>query len=60
MSRATTQSILAVLIVGGALLIIATQREGAPPYEALFSLIGGIVGYYFGRTTAQKNGGDTP
>lgn len=46
--RGAVQAILSVLIVGGILTIIALDREGRPPYEALFSLVGGIVGFYFG------------
>lgn len=46
--RSFVQAVLAVLIVTGAFLLVAFVREGELPTEALWSLVGLVVGYYFG------------
>jgi len=54
-SRGTVQAVLAVLIVVGAFLLIGFGREGRVPTEALFSLVGLVVGYYFGYAVKRSS-----
>lgn len=55
------QAILAVLIVAGVLLLLAFGREGRLPDNALWSLVGLVVGYYFGAASSgsSKSGGES-
>lgn len=53
--RSTVQAILAVLIVAGVLLLLAFGREGRVPGEALWSLVGLVVGYYFGAASSSSS-----
>lgn len=59
--RSTVQAILAVLIVAGVLLLLAFGREGRLPDNALWSLVGLVVGYYFGAASSgsSKSGGES-
>lgn len=56
--RSVVQAVLAVLIVAGVFLTLQFGREGRIPSEALFGLVGIVVGYYFGTKAVTKDDDD--
>ena len=56
--RSTIQAVLAVLLVTGTFVVIVFGQTGKVPLEALFSLMGGVVGYYFGASVNKPSDGD--
>ena len=54
--RSIVQALLAVVIVLGTFLLLGFGREGSVPNDALWSLVGLVVGYYFG--VVQRRPGD--
>lgn len=50
--RSVVQAILAVVLVAGAIFILAWDREQRVPTEVLWSLVSLVVGFYFGASSA--------
>lgn len=51
--RSIVQAVLAVLIVAGVFLTLQFGRDGRISNEALFGLLGVVVGYYFGARASS-------
>ena len=53
--RSVVQAVLALFIVAGVFALLQFGREGRVPTEALFGLLGAVIGYYFGARAVESS-----